>query len=104
MNTATIVGRLVKKVEIETLKNGKKIARVVLAVPRTYKNEEGVYDTDFIQCIVKDNMAITTSEYCRKGDAIGIRGAIETFYNDDNIQCFRIVADKVTFISSGGAN
>ena len=50
VNQIILVGRLVKTPELELTDSGKKISTITLAVPRTYKNLNGEYDTDFIDC------------------------------------------------------
>ena len=49
-------------------------------------------------------MAETTSEYCKKGDIIGIKGRVETssYENEDGEKkkSTQIVADRISFISS----
>ena len=52
MNQAVLVGRLTRDLEVHETENGKLVSNITLAIPRPYKNEEGVYDTDFID--VKD--------------------------------------------------
>ena len=99
-----LVGRLVKDPELKDKDNGKKSSYITLAIPRSFKNMNGEYETDFIGCTLWDQVAKNTVEYCKKGDIIGIRGRIETrrvekenekdkFYTD-------IIAEKVTFLSS----
>ena len=103
MNQLFIVGRLVRDVEVEELENGRKVANITMAISRSYKNEEGVYDTDFIDCKVFDNNAINTSEYCKKGDIIGIKGRLQTrFVEKDDIKTkiMEVIAERITFLSS----
>lgn len=50
LNQVIIVGRLVSKPIVEENENGEKVCNITLAVPRSYKNAEGIYDTDFIKC------------------------------------------------------
>lgn len=95
LNQVIIVGRITKEIEIKTNKNGKTYANITLAVPRTYKNTEGEYETDFIPVTIWNNVAINTSEYCHKGDLIGAKGTIQS--NDNEIY---INADRITFLSS----
>ena len=76
-------------------KNGNKYATNTLAVPRTYKNENGEYETDFIPFKVYGNMANTTCEYCKKGDVLGIKGNLSSYKNE-----LFLNANRVTFISS----
>ena len=105
LNQIVLVGRLTKEPEFIELENGKKVLNVLLAVPRSYKNENGEYDTDFIDCVLWNAVAENTSEYCKKGDVIGIKGRIQTRYIENEegmkIKIMEIVAEKVTFLSSG---
>lgn len=52
LNQVVLVGRLTKEPELIELENGKKVLNVLLAVPRTYKNENGEYN-DFLNDIGK---------------------------------------------------
>ena len=96
-NQVIIIGRLVSDPQINETENGNKICTIALAVPRSYRNINGEYDTDFIDCVLYKGVAETTSEYCRKGDLMAIRGSIQRLSGED----LKIVADKVTFLSSG---
>lgn len=95
LNQVVIVGRLTKEVEIKERENGKKYAYITIAVPRSYKNAEGVYETDFITCELWNGIAENTSEYCKKGDLLGIKGRLQSNENKLNV-----IAEKVTFLSS----
>jgi len=96
LNQMVLVGRLVKDVELQELEDGKKFCSITLAVPRSFKNENGEYDTDFIPCILWNNIAENTKEFCNKGDLIGIKGRIQKESNKP----IEIIAEKVTFLSS----
>ena len=104
VNQVIIVGRLTKEPETETTDKGKKYSHVTLAVPRAYKNSDGIYETDFIRCTLWDGIASNTKEYCHKGDLIGIKGRIQVnSYEDDEGNtkyATDVVAEKVTFLSS----
>lgn len=103
LNQTVLVGRLVKDVEVKATETGKKVATVTLAIPRSYKNTEGEYDTDFIQCVLWNGVAENTAEYCHKGDLIGVKGRTEsdTYEKDGETHYVtRVVAEKVTFLST----
>ena len=104
LNQVIIVGRLVKKPIVEENENGKKVCNITLAVPRSYKNADGIYETDFIKCTLWNVIAENTTEYCDKGDLVGVRGRLETsVYEKENGEKYRIisvVAEKVSFLSS----
>ena len=103
LNNTVWVGRLVSNPELYEAENGKKACKITLAVPRPYKNADGEYDTDFVNCRLWAGVAQNTAEYCRKGDLIGIKGRIETYnYETEDGKKYRteVVADRVTFLSS----
>lgn len=103
LNQIILVGRLVKEVELEK-EGDKNVAIMTLAVPRSYKNENGEYDTDFVDCTLWNAIAKNTAEYCKKGDVIGIRGRIQTntIEKEDGTKEHKIViiAERVTFLNS----
>ena len=103
LNQTVIVGRLVREPELKETENGKKVTNITLAVPRNYKNAEGVYDTDFIDCIAFENIAENTATYCSKGDIVGIKGRVQSRVVEEDGKknyLIDIVAEKVTFLSS----
>ena len=104
LNQTIIVGRLVKDPELKVTDTGKKVTKITLAVPRAFKNANGEYDTDFIDCVLWNTVAETTSEYCKQGDLIGIKGRVQSRMIEDkdgnNYKKIEIVAEKVTFLSS----
>jgi single-strand DNA-binding protein len=104
LNQIVLVGRLVGDVEVKELESGKRVANAVLAVPRNFKNENGEYDTDFIDVVIWNSIADNTAEYCKKGDIVGIKGRLETNnYETENGEIRKltqVIAEKVTFLSS----
>lgn len=103
LNQITLVGRLVKNINLNKTANGKKVANLTLAIPRSFKNMEGIYETDFVDCTLWDTVAVNTKEYCHKGDIIGVRGRVESYVfeqEDYNKNELRVVAEKITFLSS----
>ena len=108
LNQLIVIGRLVKDPELKKTETGKNVANITLAVPRSYKNPDGEYDTDFIDCILWNNVAESTSEYCSKGDLLGVKGRIQTrkYETEDEKtrQVTEFIAEKVTFLSSNRKN
>ncbi len=103
LNQVVLVGRLTRDVIVNKSDKGIKVATVSLAIPRSFKNADGVYDTDFVDCVAFDNVAANTSEYCSKGDIVGIKGRIQSriIENDDKKEyATDIVCEKITFLSS----
>lgn len=104
MNEACLVGRTTAKPELRVTSNGNKVCRFTLAVSRNFKNQNGEYETDFINCIVFNLRAETVNEYVEKGDLIGIVGRIQTGSYTNNqgqrIYTTDIVAESVQFLSN----
>lgn len=97
-NQIMLVGRLTQNGKLDEIE-GKKVCNIILAVPRCFKNEEGIYETDFIPVTIPGNIAKSTTAYCKKGDLIGIRGRIQSV--DGSI---KIIADKVSFLATRKEN
>ena len=103
INTVMLVGRLVQDPEMIERENGSKVSRVTLAVNRKFKSSDGIYHTDFIDCVLWNNFAKNVNDYCSKGDLIGIRGRIQVdVYEKDGIKrkITDVIAESVTFLSS----
>ena len=95
LNQVVMCGRLTSDPEINEVENGRKVTTITLAVPRSYKNAEGVYETDFIKCTLWNGIAKTTAEYCEKGDLVGIKRRLQC--TDSKLE---VIAEKVSFLSS----
>ena len=104
VNQIVLVGRIARTSETRITENGKKMATLTLAVPRNYKNSNGEYDTDFLDCTLWSAVAESTSEYCETGDMIGIKGRLQTRVVETPEGTKRkkteIIAEKVTFLTS----
>lgn len=104
LNQIVIVGRLTGNPEVVKSEEGKERSQITLAVPRSYKNADGEYDKDFVDCILWGGVAENTAEYCKKGDIVGVKGRIQTnnYETEDGEKrkSTQIVAEKVTFLSS----
>lgn len=96
LNQVVIVGRLVEKPIIEENENGKKVSEITLAVPRNYKNADGIYDTDFIKCTLWNDIAENTVEYCDKGNIVGVKGRLQCLGGNE----LQLVTEKVSFLSN----
>ena len=94
LNQVVLVGRLTK-----IKRENEYTIEIELAVPRSFKNEDGIYDTDYIKCMVNGNVAKNTEEYCNKGDLEGIKGRVQSIDND-----IELIAEKITFLTSKKEN
>lgn len=103
MNTVMLVGRLAHEPEVRTTETGKDVVRISLAVNRSFKNPDGIYETDFIDCTLWDGLAKNLNEYCKKGDTVGVRGRIQVSHYEKDEQKHKkvdVIVEKLTFLSS----
>lgn len=104
LNQVVLVGRLISDPIIEKDENGKESSKITLAIPRSFKNANGEYETDFIAINVFGTIATNTCEYCKKGDIIGVKGRLQCENEEkDNgtiVYIQKVIAEKVTFLSS----
>lgn len=107
LNQIVLVGRLVNDLEVRETESGKGVANITVAVPRNFKNSDGLYETDFIDCVAWNGIAKNTAEYCHKGDIIGVKGRLQTKTREldgKKINSLEVVAEKVTFLSTRESN
>ena len=104
LNHVVVAGRLTSDPVVEETENGKKVSSITVAVPISYKNVDGTYDTDFIRCTLWGGIAENTCEYCKKGDIVGVKGRIQTssYETEDGNKKYamEVVAEKISFLSS----
>lgn len=73
------MGRLTRDIELRFAQgSGNAVAKFTVAVNRNFKNAEGNYDADFINCLAFGKRAETISQYFHKGQRIIVRGRIQT--------------------------
>lgn len=103
MNQLVLVGRLVQDIEVEELEDGRRVANVILVIPRPFKNEEGVYECDFINCITFDHISDNIKNYCKKGDLIAVKGRLQSRpYKIDETKTehrMEVIAEKISFLA-----
>ena len=88
INNVLLVGRIVKLKEIDKT--------IMLAIPKSIRNKEGIYETDFIDVYLEGNLSKSVFEFCKKGDVIGIKG-----YLDRQDKELKVMAVQVTYIAQG---
>ncbi len=96
MNNTYFIGRLVTDPELRETESGKKVVNVTVAVPRSYKNKDGNYDADFIDCAFWDHNAEYVSKMS-KGNELAVQGRTETklYEKDGNkIKDYKVVVDS----------
>ena len=103
-NNVILIGRLTAEPEITTTESGKKVCNINLAVQRAFKNSDGLYEADFIRCILWDAIAERVCEYSHKGDLVSVRGEIRnsSYMNSNNEKKYisEVIVERLSFLSS----
>lgn len=107
INRVVLVGRLTKDPELRYTPSGVAVARFTLAVNRTFANQQGERQADFINCVVWRKQAENTANFLRKGSLAGVEGRIQTgsYEGQDGKRVYttEVVADSVQFLEPRGA-
>lgn len=78
MNRVVLAGRLTADPEIRKSPNGNSVVRFSLVVNRKFKNANGQYEVDYINCVAFKGTADTINAYVSKGDMLIVEGRIQT--------------------------
>ena len=108
MNNVNLIGRLTKAPELKQTASNTSVFTGTLAVNRTFKNQNGERETDFINIVAWRQTAEIIAQYCGKGSQIGVTGRIQT-RNYENQQGQRVyvtevVAEHVDLLDSKNDN
>lgn len=94
LNNVSLVGRLTNDVNLRYTPSNVAVATFTLAVNRTFKNENGDREADFINCVMWRQQAENLANWAKKGALIGITGRIQT-RSYDNQQGQRVYVTEV---------
>lgn len=104
INNVVLVGRMTRDAELRYTGNNTAVATFTLAVNRNFKNQNGDYEADFINCVMWRQQAENIANWTQKGMLVGITGRIQT-RNYENQQGQRVyvtevVAQQVTLLDT----
>lgn len=105
INKAILIGRLTRDPDLRYTQSGIATCNFTLAVNRSFANQQGERDADFIPVVTWRNLAENCNKYLRKGRLVAVSGRIQTrTYEDNNGQrryVTEVVADEVQFLEWG---
>lgn len=106
INQTTLVGRLTNDVNLRYTPSNVAVATFTLAVNRTFKNENGEREADFINCVMWRQQAENLANWAKKGALIGITGRIQTRSYDNQqgqrVYVTEVVAEQFQLLESKG--
>ena len=100
MNKVILMGRLTREPELKQTPNGVNVCSFSIAVNRRYKNTEGNYDADFVNCVAWRQTGEFVSKYFAKGRMIAVAGSLQTrTYEKDGQKRYvtEVLVDEVNF-------
>lgn len=102
INRVVLVGRLTKDPELRYTPSGIATCRFQVAVNRTFQNQQGEREADFISCLVWRKQAENLANYMKKGSLIGLEGRIQTgsYEGQEGKRVYTtdVVADSIQFL------
>ncbi len=108
LNRVVLVGRLTRDPELRYTPNGIPVATFTLAVNRTYTNQQGEREADFINCVVWRRQAENVANFLKKGNLAGVDGRIQTrnYEAQDGRRVYvtEVVAESVQFLEPKSAS
>lgn len=94
LNRAVLTGRLTKDVDLRYTQGGTAVGSFILAVDRTFKNQQGEREADFVNCVIWRKSAENFANFVHKGSLVGVDGRIQT-RNYENQQGTRVYVTEV---------
>ena len=108
MNRVDLVGRLTRDPELRHTSSGRAVCQLNLAINRTFTNQNGEREADFINVVVWDKQAENVSKYVTKGRLVSVEGRLQSRSYDDKdgkkVYVTEVVANSVQFLSTGSSN
>lgn len=106
MNRVMLIGRLTAKPELRYTGSNIPFARFTVAINRTFNNQQGQREADFINVIIWRKQAENVCNFLDKGSLISVEGRLQTgSYDDQNGNkryTMDVVADSVQFLETRG--
>ena len=78
MNKFIGMGRIVREPEVRNTPSGKNVATFTIAVNRRFKNKDGGYDADFLNCVAWGQTGDFIAKFFPKGSLIAVEGSVQT--------------------------
>lgn len=94
-NKIILLGRLTADPELRYTPSGAAVAKFTLAVDRSFKNQSGEKEADFIDHVAWNKLAETCSNYLKKGSKVLTEGRLQIRSYEDNQGIRRKAAEVV---------
>lgn len=112
INSAVLIGRLTKDVELRKTPTGKEVVNFTIAVDRNLRGEDrnnpNVTKADFIAIVAWNHVANYVHMYCGQGDLIAVKGRLNTRSYEDpmvkgrKLYITEVLADSIDNLKKAG--
>mgnify|MGYP003558440637 CR=1 FL=1 len=104
MNRVDLVGRLTRDPELRHTTSGRAVCQINLAINRTFTNQSGEREADFINVVIWDKQAENVSKYVTKGRLVSVEGRLQSRSYDDKdgkkVYTTDVIAEEAHFADS----
>ena len=103
MNRVILVGRITKDPEIKYTQSNIPVVTFTLAVNRSFTDQQGERQADFISCVVWRKQAENLHRFVSKGALLGVEGRIQTRqYETESGTRYvtEVLAESIQFLES----
>lgn len=108
MNKIILIGRLTKDVEVRYTTLNRACASFTIAVNRTYTNQDGKRESDFINIVAWDKLGENVSKYTHKGSLVAVEGRLQvrSYENQEGRRIYvtEVIASTVQFLETKEKN
>ncbi len=101
MNKVTLIGRMVAAPELKATTNGTSVTSFSIAVQKRFKDADGNYGVDFIDCVAWKQTAEFLAKFFTRGQQVAIAGSIQTrtykTQSGENRKVTEVLVDEAYF-------
>jgi single-strand DNA-binding protein len=102
LNRIILIGRLTRDPELRYVPSGQPVASFTLAVDRSFANQQGERQTDFIDIVAWRKLAEQVTQHLAKGRLVAVEGRLQirSYETQDGQKrkAAEVVADAVRFL------
>lgn len=103
MNIVAFVGKIVELPKLRESAQGNKFATMIVRVPRSFANSEGVYEQDDLTFTLWKGIAETTVNVASLHDQVAIKGRLQSHLFEGNDgqphRSYDLIAEHVSFLT-----
>lgn len=108
INSVNLTGRLTKDPELRVSQNNVAVGNFTLAVNRSFTDQNGERQADFINCVLFRKTAEIAKQYLSKGSMVGVTGRLQTrnYENKEGQRVYvtEVVVENLAFLETKSDN